>query len=96
MMRIRAEWCGSVRTGVESVLVRAESAEPAQSVRIRVEHQGEGKLLQSAHNTGLKRQSRHFQVAAASLQRWQLNESGASLDSSTSKYMDFFGSHSSM
>ena len=32
MMRIRVEWCGSVRTGVESVLVRAE-------------HQGEGKLL---------------------------------------------------
>ena len=47
MMRIRAEWCGSVRTGVESVLVRAESA---QSVRIRVEHQGEGKLLQTGTN----------------------------------------------
>ena len=47
MVWIRAEWCGSVRTGVESVLVRAESAESAQSVRIRVEHQGECKLLPS-------------------------------------------------
>ena len=44
--------CGMVRTGVESVLVcaesvlvRAESAESAQSVQIRAEHQGEGKLL---------------------------------------------------
>ena len=45
MMRIRAEWCGSMRTGVESVLVRVESAESGQSVRIRAEHQGEGKLL---------------------------------------------------
>ena len=45
MVRIRAEWCGSMQTGVESVLVRAESAESALSARIRAEHQGEGKLL---------------------------------------------------
>ena len=36
LVRIRVDWCGSVRTGVESVLVRAE-------------HQGEGKLLESSY-----------------------------------------------
>ena len=70
MMQIRAEWCGSVRngadpcgmvrTGVESVLVCAESAESAQSVRIRAEHQGEGKLLVKSINPQVLQHGLHI------------------------------------
>ena len=45
MVQIRAEWCGMVWNCAESVLVRAESTESAQSVQICAEHQGECKLL---------------------------------------------------
>ena len=39
MVWIRVEWCGSTWNGVESMLVHAES------MLVRMEHQGEGKLL---------------------------------------------------